>query len=139
MGEVRINITIKNHEDILLADRNIIGNNEIRSVTLDALVDTGAVMTLLPQDAVEALGLRNVDKVIVALANDQKIEMGVTNSILIEVGKRRMVTDALIGPPQCEALIGQLVLERLDLVIDPLNKTLTPRPESPFLPSLKMK
>jgi predicted aspartyl protease len=96
-------------------------------------------MILLPQDAAEALGLEKVDQVIVSLANDQKIEMDVTNSILPEVGKRRMVTDALIGPPQCEPLIGQLVLERLDLVVDPLNKTLTPRPESPFLPSLKMK
>jgi len=30
-------------------------------------------------------------------------------------------------------------MEELDLVPDPLLKTLTPRPESPFLPTLKMK
>ncbi|MBD0333249.1 MAG: hypothetical protein ICV66_11395 [Chitinophagaceae bacterium] len=139
MGEIRADIRITNHEDLLLADRNIIGKEEVRSVLLDALVDTGAVMILLPQDAVEALGLRKVDQVIVALANDQKIEMGVTNSILLQVGNRRMVTDALIGPTQCEPLIGQLVLERLDLMIDPLNRTISPRPESPFLPLVKMK
>jgi len=36
-------------------------------------------------------------------------------------------------------LLGQIVLERLDLVVDPVKRTLTPRPESPFLPSLKLK
>lgn len=50
-----------------------------------------------------------------------------------------MKTDCLIGPPQCEPLIGQLVLERLDLIIDPLKGTITPRPESPYLVSLKLK
>lgn len=50
-----------------------------------------------------------------------------------------MVTDRIIGPPLCEPLIGQLVLEELDLVVDCSRKILGPRPESPNLPSLKVK
>jgi len=30
-------------------------------------------------------------------------------------------------------------MESFDLICDPLKRTLTPRPESPFLPTLKMK
>jgi hypothetical protein len=36
-------------------------------------------------------------------------------------------------------LIGQLVLEELDLVVDCARNTLGPRPESPTLPLLKLK
>ena len=50
-----------------------------------------------------------------------------------------MTTDCLVGPPGCEPLIGQIVLERLDLIAYSLKQTLTPRPESPYLPTLKLK
>ena len=52
---------------------------------------------------------------------------------------RSMVTDCVIGPPLCEPLIGQLVLEELDLIVDCARNTLGPRPESPNLPLLKLK
>lgn len=110
-----------------------------KAIEIDALVDTGAVMTLLPEDLVDGLELERDGKVVVSLANDQKIELSVALPLLLKIGNRSMVTDCLVGPPQCEPLIGQLVLERLDLIVDPLKKTLSPRPESPYIPSLKMK
>ena len=50
-----------------------------------------------------------------------------------------MSTDCVVGPPRCEPLIGQVVLEELDLIADCAQHTLTPRPESPDYPHLKMK
>jgi len=47
--------------------------------------------------------------------------------------------DCVVGPPLCEPLIGQLVLEQPNLVVDCGPKTLTPRPESPNLPLPKLK
>lgn len=77
--------------------------------------------------------------VVVSLANDQKVERAVALPLTLSIGSRSTVTDCLVGPPQCEPLIGQLVLERLDLIMNPLKRTLTPRPESLYLPSLKLK
>ena len=48
--------------------------------------------------------------------------------------ERQMDTDCFVGPPQCEPLVGQIVLERLDLIVDLSMRTIAPRPESPFLP-----
>ena len=110
-----------------------------KPVEIDALVDTGAVMTLLPEDLADSLGLERNGKVVVTLANDQKIELPIAQPLNLTINGRSMVTDCLVGPPQCEPLIGQIVLERLDLIVDPFKKTLIPRPESPYLPSLKMK
>jgi hypothetical protein len=50
-----------------------------------------------------------------------------------------MVTDCIIEPPLYEPLFGQLVLEELDLIVDPSSKTIGPRLESPKLPLLKLK
>ena len=50
-----------------------------------------------------------------------------------------MSIDCVVGPPLGEPLIGQVILESLDLIADCRNQTLAPRPESPDYPLLKMK
>lgn len=126
MGEIRTIIIIKNPKSD-------------QTVTLDAMIDTGSVMLLLPQDVVEEIGLKTIDKRIVVLANEQKVEMNIAGPVLVRIGKRKMNTDCLVGPPGCEPLVGQIVMEALDLIADPVKRIITPRPESPFLPTLKLK
>lgn len=139
MGEVRATLRLENERDRILADAGHLDPAEVRRMDLDMLVDTGAVMVLLPQDVAEQLGLALDGNIIVTLANDQRVELPRARHLSIAFGSRQMDADCLVGPPRCEPLLGQLVLERLDLIIDPTRKTITPRPESPFLPSLKMK
>ena len=139
MGEIKVKVLLENERDISMWQEGRLKKEEMRRVELEALVDTGAVMVLLPQDVVEALGLKKIDKAIVTLANEEKIELDVAGTISLMIANRKMKTDCLVGPPQCEPLIGQIVLERLDLIVDPLKRTISPRPESPYLPSLKLK
>jgi len=139
MGEVRARIVIENQADRILSEAGHLDTAHVRRLELDALVDTGAVMTSLPQDVVETLGLPRDGKIIVTLASEEKIELERARLLSLTLGNRQMDTDCLVGPPRCEPLVGQLVLERLDLIVDPVQQTVTPRPESPFLPSLKLK
>lgn len=63
-----------------------------------------------------------------------------TRGLEVSLLGRSMVTDCVIGPPLCKPLIGQLVLEELDLIVDCARNQLGPRPESPNnLPLLKLK
>jgi predicted aspartyl protease len=139
MGEVRTKVLLENGADRALADAGHLDSTRVRRIELDALVDTGAVMILLPQDVVESLGLPLDGKLIVTLANDERIELTRARLLSLAIGDRQMDTDCLVGPPRCEPLVGQLVLERLDLIIDPVRRRISPRPESPFLPSVKLK
>jgi predicted aspartyl protease len=139
VGEVRASVVLENGDDRTLARLGTLGPGEVRRVDADVLVDTGAVLVLLPQDMVEALGLGAMDKAVVTLTNDQKVEMAIAGPLVLTALGRTMNTDCLVGPPRCEPLLGQVVLERLDLVVDSVNHRLTVRPESPFLPSLKAK
>ena len=133
MGEIRTKVLLENQWGKA-------GSKGKRPVmTIDAVVDTGAVMTLLPQEVVEMLKLKTLGMITVLLANDQKIELPRTEGFSLTVAGRQMFTDALVGPPGCEPLIGQLVMERLDLIADPARRRLTPRPESPYQPTLKLK
>lgn len=139
MGEIRAVVELENALDASLELEGKLDKKLARRLRVDAVVDTGAVMVLLPQDIVEKLGLRAREKRIVVLANDQKIELDVAGGFTLRIGDRSTNMDCLVGPPGCEPLIGQLVMEALDLIADPVRRTLTPRPESPFLPTLKMK
>jgi clan AA aspartic protease len=139
MGEIRAQLVLENQSDLILADAGHLPRDRVRRVQLEALVDTGAVMTLLPQDVVEQLGLPLDGRIIVTLANEERIELPRARLLSLTLAERQMDTDCLVGPPRCEPLLGQLALERLDLIVDPVRQTVSPRPESPFLPSLKLK
>lgn len=133
MGEIRSKIKLENYRD------RATGRKRVRSAEIEAIVDTGAVMMLLPQDLVEDLGLNIIGTTRVLLANDEGVELPNAGLLHITVAGREWDTDCLVGPPGCEPLIGQLILERLDLIPDPVRRTLTVRPESPLRPTLKMK
>lgn len=139
MGEIKVRVRLENAWDLHLQGEGNLGDRRVRSAEVEAVVDTGAVMMLLPQDLVENLGLDLAGKTIVALADETKIELTVAQTVAITIAGRTWRTDCLVGPPACEPLIGQLILERLDLILDPLKRTVTPRPESPYLPTLKLK
>lgn len=55
------------------------------------------------------------------------------------VAGRNMECDCVVNPPATEPLLGQIILEGLDLLVDSKEGKLVPRPESPYLPMLKMK
>lgn len=136
MGEVTVEIELENALDRHDFNKGFILKEEIRALKRQALVDTGAVMIMLPQDLVEELGLETTRTVI---ANEQKEERNVAGILNLKIGKRSMNTDCIVGPPNSEPLIGQIVMGKLDLIVNCNRKTFSPRPESPYLPILKLK
>ncbi|MFH1563532.1 MAG: aspartyl protease family protein [Nitrospirota bacterium] len=139
MGEIKVKVELENFVDRYLYLEKKLQENEIRKYDTEAIVDTGAVMLALPQDVVEKLGLKILRKVIVSYADERKDERPVAGPVSIKIGNRFMITECVVMPPLSEALIGQVILEELDLIPDCQKQTLTPRPESPIYPSLKLK
>ena len=139
MGEVIVNIVLENVIDRERYLDGQITEAVIRMHRMSAIVDTSAVMLSLPQDVVDKLGLRMQRTVIVTYADERREERDVAGPVTIRIGERFMNTDCVVCPPLSEALIGQIILEELDLIPDCQNQKLQPRPESPIYPSLKMK
>ncbi len=72
-------------------------------------------------------------------ADDRKAELCSYHGLMLKIGDRTGYFECLAGPPNYEGLIGHIVLERLDVIVDPLKQQLLPRSESLFLPLVKMK
>lgn len=139
MGEITVQVELENAADRAVHERGYLQESEIRVYGLKALVNTGAVMLMLPQNVVEKLGLPIRRTVIVSYADERKEERPVAGPLTIKIGDRFMSTDCIVGPPLSEPLLGQVVLEELDLLADCMHRTVVPRPESPDYPLLKLK
>ncbi len=107
MGEVRANSQVRNP---LVLDGPVL--------ELDACVNTGAVMLLLGRDIVDRLELSINGQAVMTLADDSKQEMDKAGPLSLQVGDRSDFFSCLVGPVGCEPLVGQLVLEALDLIVD---------------------
>ena len=139
MGEIVTKLDLENYDDRVLARTGYMSNDAIRRRSVNAVVATGAVMLMLPQDVVDVLGLQTDRTVIVAYTDERKEERPVAGPVRLTVAGRSMTTECVVRPPLSEPLIGQVILEELDLLADCQRKTLTPRPESPNFPLLKLK
>lgn len=139
MGEVKVELVFENAVDQELVRLGYLKPEQLRVAKVQGLVDSGAVMLVLPQDLVEALGLREAGKVIVTYADERKEERPLAGIVTVRIGNRSTSLNCVVGPPASEPLIGQVVLETLDLLVDCVQQKLVPRPESPFLPQLKLK
>jgi len=136
VGEIVVNVSVENYVDRSNA-RSGIRTEPVRRTHVDGIVDTDAVMLMLPENVVERLGLERLRTAIVTYADERRDERTVAGPVAIEVCDRFMVTECVVGPPLSEPLIGQIVLEALDLIADCANRTLSPR--TPDYPSLKLK
>ncbi len=139
MGEVKVEVELENAIDRELVLQGTLQEERLRAFKARLLVDSGAVRLVLPQDQVEALGLRVKGKAIVSYADERKEERPIAGVVTVRVGDREATVDCIVGPPNSEPLLGQVVLETMDLLVDCTEQKLVPRPESPFLPLIKIK
>jgi len=139
VGEVRVQVELENTVDRELVRRGMMRDEDVRRLVVPILVDTGAAMLMLPEDMAEALGLRVLRTAVVAYADQRTDEHPVAGSVTVRVAGREATLECVVGPPGSEPLLGQVVLEIVDLLVDCPRQRLVPRPESPFLPSYKMK
>src|SRR5260221_13952251 len=65
VGEIRGKVRLENLEDRILLGRGLIAKEAARGREVEMVADTGAVVSLLPQDLVEDLGLPIVTRRIV--------------------------------------------------------------------------
>lgn len=137
MGEVRSQVLIINAVDEALERRGQITAEEIRYYEADALIDTGAVRSALPPHVVEQLGVRIRGQRMAEYADGRKESVGVTEPIIININGRDTMEEALVLGD--EVLIGQTVLEKLDLLVDCANRRLVPNPAHPDQPVTKIK
>jgi clan AA aspartic protease len=136
VGKVMEVIKLTNDYDFALALAGTLDPAKVRTVEIEALVDTGATTLILPADAVERLGLPVRGHRKVRYADDRVETVPWVVGIKLEIRGREAVVSALVGPRGSTPLIGQIPLEEMDFVVDPKSRELRPNPASPDSPLL---
>ena len=136
MGEVRVQVKLTNAIDEALVNRGLLNPTQLRVYETQALVDSGAVRTVLPMIVVQQLGLRIRSQQVAKYADGREEAVGVTEPVIIELQGRETIESALVTGD--DVLIGQTVLETLDLLVDCRNQRLVPNPANPEYPVLRI-
>lgn len=137
MGEVRVKVKLTNSFDESLARRGKIKDSEIRTYEADALVITGAVSSVVPSRVMERLGVLSIGKRVAEYADGRKDAVNLTEPIVFDIDGRITTENAMVLGD--EVIIGQTVLEVIDMFVDCVNQKLVPNPAHPDQPVVKIK
>ena len=131
MGKVVIKALLSNNQDLTrLADGRIVVD-QVRQQEQELIVDTGARAVGLPLSIIEQLGLPATRRVTVTLSDGSRQERQLYGELRVQVGDRDDVFSCVAKPEGAPLLLGQIVLEALDLVVDCGRQRLIPNPEAP--------
>src|SRR5436305_12972427 len=128
VGLIVTPIHVKNLEDLWPARIGALPNEQVRRLdVMEALVDTGSTMLALPKRYIDQLGLKKVrEREVVTTRGISKAN--VFDAVRLTIMGRECVVEVMEVSDVTPALVGQIPLEVLDLVVNPIAGTLTGNP-----------
>jgi clan AA aspartic protease len=139
MGLVYADVELINGYDLQSAKRHVIGENEVKRMHVNILVDTGAYYLCISETIQEQLGLAFIEKRKGQLADGSVVEYDVVGPVKIKFKNRRCNVDAMVLKGDNEPLLGAIPLEDMDVLIHPLRQKLIVKPEHPYFAQMKLK
>jgi len=127
MGRFSVHVELANYDDIVQARNGHIPADKVRRLTLQGVVDTGAARLVLPENVANRLGLRRTGDVEVRYANGLKDRRSMAGDVQLTYQDRTGIFNAVLEPNRESALIGAIVLEDLDFIVDCSRQALVPR------------
>ena len=133
MGLVYADIELINGDDLAFLRRGQLSEDKIRRMTVNILVDSGALMLSINEAIKTQLGLQQVDVRSAQLADGTLIDVEVVGPVEVRFANRRSSVDAMVLPGTAEPLLGAIPLEDMDVLVDPQQRRLVVNPEHPYV------
>jgi clan AA aspartic protease len=118
-------ITLSNVKDEARVEAGIM--KEVRTLTVDACIDTGAWNLVINEDIRARLGLKLIDTEFSTLADGSTKEYAMTEPVNFRWKNREFTLRAQVIPTADEVLFGALPMESLDVMLDPVAECLIGR------------
>ena len=103
---------------------------EIEPVEIMAKVDTGTTLLVIPGEIAKKFKFPVIRKQTVKYANEETEEKEVVYGVEVEVCGRKGVFEAIVEPRKDYVLLGAVVMESLDLIVEPRSLKVYPNPRS---------
>jgi clan AA aspartic protease len=127
VGRFSVEIEVANYEDLVLVRRGLMPPDQVRREAIQAMVDSGATKLVLPEAVVKRLGLPLGDKIKVRYADGRKVQRREAKGVYLKLLGRDDTFSAIVEPKRETALLGAIVLEDLDLLVDFSTQRVVPR------------
>ena len=127
MGRFAVELKLANSTDVAVARRGLLSPEQVRRATVRGVVDTGATRLVIPTSVAEQLGATEAGETRVHYADGHTAIRKLVDDVQVELFGRKGIFRAAVEPDRTSALIGAIVLEDLDLVVDRTTQTLRPR------------
>ncbi|MDR1250622.1 MAG: aspartyl protease family protein [Treponema sp.] len=119
MGEVRTEITLVNIREQSVADGGYMPQDQVKRLTVNAVVDTGAWTLVINEETREKLGLRVKEAGETTVAGGGTVPSGITEYVEVRWKDRNTSCEAVVLPGEEDVLLGAYPLEGMDLMIHP--------------------
>jgi len=127
-GKVLVSAKVENLHDLFNVEQGSMAPEQVRVIEVDdALIDTGATILSMPRRMIEQLGLRPV-RSRQARTSAGPVTVQVYGTARLTIQGRDCPTDVTELPDDCPVLVGQIPLELLDFVVDPVGQRLIGNP-----------
>jgi predicted aspartyl protease len=120
-------VPLANYWDVLRAKEGQLAPEVVRRTTISGVVDSGAARLVLPPQVVQELGLRQDGETGVRYADHRTARRPIVRDVWLELCGRSSNFSAIVEPDRADALIGAIVLEELDLIVDCTRNEVRPR------------
>lgn len=127
MGRFSVEVELSNYEDMIDSKAGRIEPEKVRRVRIRGVVDSGATRLVIPQSLVQTLGLEISGSAGVRYADGHTAQRSIAQYIHLSYGGRQGVFNAIVEPDRESILIGAIVLEDLDFLVDCGGQRLVPR------------
>jgi predicted aspartyl protease len=127
MGRFSIEVELTNQRDLINADSGVIKSEQVRSCRVRGVVDTGAIRLVVPESIANQLGLEITGSARVRYADGRTADRSIARLVRLSYGGRDSVFNAIVEPDRESALVGAIVLEDLDFLVDCSGQRLVPR------------
>ena len=137
MGEVRIKVRINNASDEAMVRRKKLAKSKVRSVEVEAVVDTGAVRSCMPETIMLKLGLMEQARQVARYADGRTDTVSISEPATMYILDREVSENFLVLGD--EVLLGQTALEATDLQVDCAGRRVTTNPDHPNAPVIRIR
>ncbi len=127
MGRFAVEFTLLSSVDVADMRRGLLSPDKVRQVKIRGVVDTGATRLVIPESVAKQLGAREVGETKVRYADGRTATRKLVDDVMVDLLGRQATFRAAVEPDRNSALIGAIVLEDLDFVVDCSTQSLYPR------------
>ena len=127
MGRVLVEVGLANNRDVQLWKAGMIPAEKVRRTRVQAVIDTGANHLVLPTAIAEALGLPKIGEIGVRYANGRSAQRETVDQVELELLGRTGTFRGSLEPNRTTVLVGAIVMEDLDMLVDCGKQIVYPR------------